>query len=247
MVVRLPKMREPPTTDDWEDAPGTDNTILDPDPYTARVMVINTRFHLIRCEASTGVLGSLKGPSKKIIPGYLEDVCRRKLWIDRVTRTRIGDLLHDIAKWFKSASGDDKAVLRAGKLIVPGGQSACREFAQLVCRLRSDGKMRDCPEGQPLSDGLTPAIVRRAASESQPATVWVPKGSINRLLSELGAPALDLPAITQSLKEEGVLLGEENLGAEPGWLVGGRWWETQQRKFRRAEVAAARTRVRGSS
>ena len=96
-------------------------------------------------------------------------------------------------------------------------------------------------------DALTPAIVRRAASESQPATVWVPKGAMNRLLSELGAPALDLPAIGESLKEEGALLGEEKLGAEPGWLVGGRWWETQERSFRRAEVAAARTRVRGSS
>lgn len=62
-----------------------------------------------------------------------------------------------------------------------------------------------------------------------PTVVRVPVERINGILTERTAPKLDLVAIENSLRKDGVWMGSDTSGQETGWLIDRDWWDTQWR------------------
>lgn len=65
----------------------------------------------------TKVGGELRRAAARLIPTYLQDACRRKLWIDRTGDHPVLDIVADIAGWFERDGGDGHAVAAAREVL----------------------------------------------------------------------------------------------------------------------------------
>jgi hypothetical protein len=251
VVLNLFAGHPPRVTAQWAESPGPKNAILPLGEYATLSLATNPGFNLISSAEPAAPLGALRGVAQKLIPAYFEDLCKRRLWIDRRTKTHPQDILHDMADWIQRAGGNPRPVIAAQNVLWVGGKKPERLFLELIFRLYDGGHIQMIGEGYRrrkrgvpaiecrLMDILSATNMQRSASEDKQAVVtspsvsqgeqavlWVPVLAINRVLGRQGAPAVNLRRILDALQGKEGFLGE----AEDGWLFDKVWWAAQYKK-----------------
>ncbi|MEI8375719.1 MAG: hypothetical protein WCJ35_23095 [Planctomycetota bacterium] len=218
-ILSVPVGRLTRVSADWAEASGPKNAILSLNEYTALSLGTNTGFHVISSNEPAAPLGILCQAAFKLVPAYLQDICRRRFMIG-LTAVRMRDILRDLAIWFRDAGGDAAAVHRTENVLRIGGQEPWRLFIELVFRLYGGDHLHVVQEGFQSRHPAVPTIAYRPVSDTMPASYSVPARSVNRLLGRLGEPGVNLSKILESLKDVPGFLGAN----EAGWTFEEGWW-----------------------
>jgi hypothetical protein len=232
-VVSGPLVRPTQVTAEWAEASGPKNAIFSPNPYAALSLGTNVGFNVISGHEPAAPLDALRQAAAHLVPAYVADVCERKLWLG-LRDVRMRDILPDLADWFQRVGGDAAAVRGAENVLYVGGHQPWRLFVELVFRLCAAGHLDLARDGFQSRRPAVPTIVHRLASDTMPPAYVVPARSLNRLLGRLGAPAINLSKIQESLKDTPGFFGAN----ETGWMFEEAWWQDRYHECCRREGEA---------
>ena len=209
----------------WLTEPEFANTIHSMSWYTARVLGIRGRWNLVSCDRKLGSLQLLADAAAGVLPTYIQDLFRRRLWFTEPHADHVLNVLADMASWFTSCGGNGDTVASAAQLLqLPGTTSPAKYFSQLAFRLYTDRSLGFVHETHDAAERKHPAIV--FMDREQPS-IWIPQNGFSDQVRDHGGLPPDMLLITRSLQAEKVLLDEVQYRGERGWLVAEDWWNKQ--------------------
>lgn len=180
--------------------------------WPAEVLSVTGGWHVLMCSNSV-TTDRVREHGATVLVNYLKDLCERRLDLD-VGGSLLDAVHRDLAAWYGRVASS-RVVDRARQYIYaddPTARSA--RFGRLVCRLIDSGELRLSPPG---------ANAQRAIIVLGGDLVHIPKWGVNESLAKRLAIALDVDAISLSLRSSGVLLEERDQDYVAGWVVPESW------------------------
>jgi hypothetical protein len=192
----------------WLAGPGERNCIVPADWHLARILGMHG-WHVVRLDTPIVSVPGVSDVAAAVLPRYLEDLGRRRLQLVRHGAEQVRRVLHDMADWMGREGGRPRVVHQAQGLITPAGDRATvGHFGDLVGRLVHEGALK-------VADGR------------KSGTKWVPMLGLNQVLAARQVPEIDAGLITRALQAADVLVAEQKVQGEPGWLISSEWWRQQ--------------------
>jgi hypothetical protein len=218
--------RQAAITADWLLEPALNNAIVPTGQVAAWSLAAHRDFHIIRDGGPVRVPQIGQRTHAKLVPGYLQDLAKRKLDVTRRTNSRLQDVLYDIGDWFERACGGDRqSVLDAGAVVEAAGQiPVWRRFVDIVSLLIDEGEMAEVPQ-QAAHDNPHAGLIFAPAEGSGPETIWISQQAVNEQLVRRHALPLDQHTVFASIQDVSAFVKYENVAGKPGWAMDQAWWD----------------------
>lgn len=195
------------------------NSLIDLEETAADVLGLRGGWHVIRNAASFISVTEYRRALGALVPAYLKWFAENGL---KLKPGSLGEaVLASLTEWFAHLGGDPKVVKSAQRSVQfdHGGKAedVVERFGELLSRLVVSDELPIKYDGK----GKGPFLTYTATGN-----LFVPKAALNRLLAARHAPALDAPAMTQAMTEDGILVQELDFGnpPQPGWEISRTWW-----------------------
>ena len=188
----------------------------------ARVLGLRGTWIGIRSDRRLGSAPLTDHVAPRVLPFYLQDLCKRKLWLPNTGLPTVENVLQDLTEWFHDLSDGHTAALVAARAVLETPQTvpAWRHFMELVVHMMETGIFH--PGRLASHDPGPPAVVVRP--DEQPG-VWVSQRRFSEGVEHLAAFAPDLLLVTKSLAHEEALYDESVYRGDYGWRIHEPWWD----------------------
>lgn len=230
--AEIPMTTLPATVARWLEAGGPIRNVLAPLDWLHAVpaQFLGT-WRLLKDDASTGLPGAYTLAAHKIAPAYLAYLLNGRFDIDQ-SEGWLSGVFESLAGWVEGLGGSPEVVrggLQAVLDVTPAGQAD--SFAELLCRLYTDGKLSFAQHGFGTTD--KPTLVSH-----DDGSLSVPKTMLS-LLPTKGRIEIDPLKITAALAGSGLLLGE----TDEAWGVPCTWWSGRLHSWRSVRARLLRVKT----
>lgn len=183
----------------WLSDTDAKNCIVAAGWYQAQVLMLNGGWNVIDCSRSETSLRSIAELGPKILPAFLQYLCRQRLQIQRNAGLVYG-ILDELSLWFEGLGGKD--LRTCGRLLHVGEVFSCdprpREyFLNIIFQMMTEHKMRLVREGFDNEGRSNQAIQHNE-------NIYVPHNAVSDLIMKKGAPGLDVDLLGQEFNSYSV-------------------------------------------
>ena len=183
----------------WLADPEAKNCIATVGWYQAQVLMLNGGWNVIECQQPETALRSISEVGPRILPAFLQYLCRQRLQIQHEDGLVRG-VLNELSLWFEGLGGYD---LRMCGRLIHVGEVFSREprprehLLNIVFQMMTEHRLRLVMEGFN-NEGRSNQAVQHNEH------IYVPQRTVLELVTKKGAPGLDVNLLGQEFNSYSV-------------------------------------------
>ena len=220
---------------------GADKKLLETD---VRNIMVPTEWKLAAaCLLDGGwhvLSSSRKAPTDKlldthmsdILPAYLVGMMKRKKYI-KPRKEMVLTVLYDAIEWLDSLGLDSQVVRSCRKYIRISGGKHAKMFADILCSGLDEGLLGFAADG--FAEKASDIVVFDDG-------YFMSRYALRRVCEEFKLPTPSINGVTGVLLKDGVLIGEQEVNGQTGWIVSRSWFDSCLHRWRLKKSGPLRIR-----